>query len=77
MAAKLPEKRVSAKDRDTIADMEKGHTAYSWCRAMVVDEDRSCYLRPDSVTFPKDLGSDLTALRITRGDDGWYVVHPA
>jgi hypothetical protein len=40
---------------------------------MWIDRERSCFLHPNADVYPDDLGGALTALKITRGEDGWGV----
>ena len=40
---------------------------------MWIDRERSCFLDPEEVVFPDDVGGALSTLKISRGEDGWDV----
>jgi hypothetical protein len=72
MPAKVPEARVGDSIR-CVRDVRVGETVYSSRTAMWIDRERSCFFGPQEVVFPDDSGGALTALKITRGEDGWDV----
>ena len=56
-----------------LRDVRVGETVYSWSPAMCIDRERSCFLDPEAWVSSEDLRSLLTALKITRGEEGWDV----